>query len=144
MRNPENLRVILASRPVGVQQPEHSGTDTVLVPGLAPGQIWSSTASSRSRRRCAAGSTPCRTTHRRCLWAMVERHLLVKRTRMEGFQLFDGMDRYEEAVRALAGWLRSGQLRYREHVLRGLEAAPGAIAMLYRGENTGKLIIEVN
>ena len=74
----------------------------------------------------------------------VERHLLVKRARMEGFLLFDWMDRYEEAVRELAGWIRSGHLRYREHVLRGFEAAPDAIAMLYRGENTGKLLIEVN
>ncbi len=74
----------------------------------------------------------------------VERHLLVKRARMEGFLLFDWMDRYEEAVRTLAGWVRNGQLHYREHVLRGLETAPDAIAMLYRGENTGKLIIEVN
>lgn len=74
----------------------------------------------------------------------VERHLLVKRARMEGFLLFDWMDRFDEAVRDLAGWVRSGQLRYREHVLRGFEAAPDAIAMLYRGENTGKLLIEVN
>lgn len=74
----------------------------------------------------------------------VERHLLVKRARMEGFLLFDWMDRYDEAVRDLAGWVRDGRLRYREHILRGFEAAPDAIAMLYRGENTGKLLIEVN
>lgn len=74
----------------------------------------------------------------------VERHLLVKRARMEGFLLFDWMDRYEEAVRDLAGWVRDGRLRYREHILRGFESAPDAIAMLYRGENTGKLLIEVN
>ncbi len=74
----------------------------------------------------------------------VERHLLVKRARMEGFLLFDWMDRYDEAVRDLAGWVRDGRLRYSEHILRGFEAAPDAIAMLYRGENTGKLLIEVN
>lgn len=74
----------------------------------------------------------------------VERHLLVKRARMEGFLLFDWMDRYDEAVRDLAGWVRDGRLRYREHILPGFEAAPAAIAMLYRGENTGKLLIEVN
>ncbi|MBM3621940.1 MAG: NADP-dependent oxidoreductase [Alphaproteobacteria bacterium] len=74
----------------------------------------------------------------------VERHLLVRRARMEGFLLFDWMDRYEEAVRDLAGWVRGGRLRYREHILRGFEAAPDAIAMLYRGENSGKLLIEVN
>ncbi|WP_218574942.1 NADP-dependent oxidoreductase [Reyranella sp. CPCC 100927] len=74
----------------------------------------------------------------------VERHLLVKRARIEGFLLFDWMDRYDEAVRDLAAWVRGGQLQYREHVLRGFEQAPDAIAMLYRGENQGKLLIEID
>ena len=73
----------------------------------------------------------------------VERHLLVKRARMQGFLIFDYQSRYGEAVHQLAEWLRGGQLTYREHVLEGLEAAPDAIAMLYRGENTGKLLIRV-
>jgi NADPH-dependent curcumin reductase CurA len=73
----------------------------------------------------------------------VERHLLVKRARMQGFLIFDYQNRYSEAVSQLATWLRNGQLTYREHVLEGLEAAPDAIAMLYRGENTGKLLIRV-
>ncbi|TXL76018.1 NADP-dependent oxidoreductase [Vineibacter terrae] len=73
----------------------------------------------------------------------IERHLLVKRARAEGFLLFDWMDRYDEAVQALAAWVRDGQLRYQEHVLKGLASAPDAIAMLYRGENQGKLLIEI-
>ena len=53
------------------------------------------------------------------------------------------MARYGEAVQQLADWLRSGRLTYREHVVEGLAAAPDAIAMHYRGENTGKLLIRV-
>jgi NADPH-dependent curcumin reductase CurA len=74
----------------------------------------------------------------------IERHLLVKRARIEGFLLFDWMDRYDEAVAALAAWVRNGEVRYREHVLKGFEAAPDAIAMLYRGENKGKLLIDID
>jgi NADPH-dependent curcumin reductase CurA len=74
----------------------------------------------------------------------VERHLLVKRARMQGFLVFDFQARYGEAVQQLAAWLREGRLAYREHILDGLEAAPDAIAMLYRGENTGKLLIRVD
>jgi NADPH-dependent curcumin reductase CurA len=74
----------------------------------------------------------------------VERHLLVKRARMQGFLVFDFQARYGEAVQQLAAWLREGRLVYREHILEGLEAAPDAIAMLYRGENTGKLLIRVD
>jgi len=73
----------------------------------------------------------------------VERHLLVKRARMQGFLMFDHVDRREEAVAQLAAWVRGGQLTYREHILDGIEQAPGAIARLYRGENNGKLLIRL-
>ncbi len=73
----------------------------------------------------------------------VERHLLVKRARMQGFVIFDFAARYAEALAALAGWVRSGKIRYREDILDGIEHAPGAIAGLYRGENLGKRLIRI-
>jgi len=73
----------------------------------------------------------------------VHRQLLVARARMQGFLIFDYKDRLHEAHAALAGWLRDGKITVREHILDGPEAAPGAIGMLYRGENTGKLIVKV-
>lgn len=74
----------------------------------------------------------------------VERHLLVKRARMQGFVIFDHTDKYESSVAQLANWVRSGQLRYLEDVLEGLEACPDALAGLYRGENNGKRIIKLS
>jgi NADPH-dependent curcumin reductase CurA len=62
---------------------------------------------------------------------------------MQGFLLFDHMDRYEASVRQLADWVRSGQLKYTEDVLLGLESCPDALAGLYRGENKGKRIIQI-
>ncbi|RFU12430.1 NADP-dependent oxidoreductase [Rhodobacteraceae bacterium W635] len=73
----------------------------------------------------------------------VHRQLLVARARMQGFLIFDHKDRLAEAYAALAGWLREGRIAVREHVLDGPEAALDAIGMLYRGENTGKLIVKV-
>jgi hypothetical protein len=73
----------------------------------------------------------------------VERHLLVKRARMQGFVAFDFEHRTEEAVARLAGWVRDGRLKYREDILDGIEACPGAIAGLYRGENLGKRLIRL-
>jgi hypothetical protein len=72
-----------------------------------------------------------------------ERHLLVKRAIMQGFLTTDFAARYEEAVAALAGWIRDGRLKYREDVMEGIEAAPASIAKLYAGENRGKLIIRL-
>jgi NADPH-dependent curcumin reductase CurA len=73
----------------------------------------------------------------------IERHLLVKRARMQGFIVFDYQHRYEEAVSRLADWVRAGKLSYREDILDGIEHAPGAIAGLYRGENLGKRLIRL-
>ena len=73
----------------------------------------------------------------------VERHLLVKSARMEGFLVFDYEHRTQEAVTQLAQWVREGTLRYREDILDGLDRAPDAIAGLYRGENLGKRLIKL-
>ncbi|MCI4664492.1 MAG: NADP-dependent oxidoreductase [Neomegalonema sp.] len=73
----------------------------------------------------------------------VHRQLLAASARMTGFLAFDYADRRHEALDALAGWLREGKVKVREHWLNGAEAAPGAIELLYAGGNTGKLLIEL-
>ncbi len=73
----------------------------------------------------------------------IERHLLVKRARMQGFIIFDYAPRFTDGLRALAQWVRDGLISYREDVLDGIEHAPGAIAGLYRGENLGKRLIRI-
>jgi NADPH-dependent curcumin reductase CurA len=73
----------------------------------------------------------------------IERHLLNKAARMQGFLVWDYEHRYEEAVTKLAAWVRDGRLHYREEILEGLDAAPDAIAGLYRGDNLGKRLIRL-
>lgn len=73
----------------------------------------------------------------------MERHLLNKSARMQGFLVWDYEHRYEEAVAKLAAWVREGKLKYREEILDGIAAAPDAIASLYRGENLGKRLIRL-
>jgi NADPH-dependent curcumin reductase CurA len=73
----------------------------------------------------------------------VERHLLTRRARMQGFLVFDFAQRFPEALTHLESWVRSGRIRYREDVLEGIEHAPGSIAGLYRGENFGKRLIRI-
>jgi NADPH-dependent curcumin reductase CurA len=69
--------------------------------------------------------------------------LLVRRARMEGFVVFDFAKRYGEAAREIAGWMSEGKLQAREHIVSGLETFPDTLLMLYRGENSGKLILGV-
>lgn len=73
----------------------------------------------------------------------LERRLLTRRARMEGFVIFDHMNEFEAAVLRLAQWVREGRLRYREDVLTGMDSCPDALAGLYRGDNIGKRLIRL-
>jgi NADPH-dependent curcumin reductase CurA len=69
--------------------------------------------------------------------------LLVRRARMEGFVVFDYADRYAEAAREMGGWMAEGKLKGSEDIVAGIETFPDTLLKLFRGENTGKLILEV-
>jgi NADPH-dependent curcumin reductase CurA len=70
--------------------------------------------------------------------------LLVRRSRMQGYLVFDYADRYGEAIAELAGWIAAGRLKVKEQVVRGtIDDFPATLQMLFRGENTGKLVLEL-
>jgi NADPH-dependent curcumin reductase CurA len=69
--------------------------------------------------------------------------LVIQRSRMEGFLVFDYLERYPEAVAQLSQWLRGGDLHYRVEIMEGLEAAPRALRALFTGGNTGKLLVQI-
>lgn len=70
--------------------------------------------------------------------------LLVNRARMEGFIVFDYAQRYDEAATEIAGWLREGRLRSREDVVAGsVRDFPETFLRLFRGENVGKLVLQI-
>ena len=69
--------------------------------------------------------------------------LLVARARMQGFVVFDYADRYAEAAREMAGWMAAGKLKSREDVVEGLETFPDTLLKLFKGENTGKLVLKI-
>ena len=70
--------------------------------------------------------------------------LAAARGRMQGFLVFNYHERYDEARTWLAARKRDGSLRQRLHVLQGLEQAPLGLGMLFRGENTGKLVVRLS
>ena len=70
-------------------------------------------------------------------------NLLVKRSRMQGFLVFDYVDRFNEAFADLGTWLSEGKFNYREDIRDGLESAPSALADLFTGGNTGKLLVKI-
>jgi NADPH-dependent curcumin reductase len=69
--------------------------------------------------------------------------LLVNRASMTGMVVFDYADRYAVAGREMGGWMAAGKLKSREHIVEGLETFPDTLLKLFKGENTGKLILKV-
>jgi NADPH-dependent curcumin reductase CurA len=68
--------------------------------------------------------------------------LLVFRASMTGMVVFDYESRFGEARTQLAQWLAEGRLIAREQVLSGgIGDFPDALLALFRGENTGKLVL---
>jgi hypothetical protein len=71
-------------------------------------------------------------------------NLIIKRARIEGFIVLDFLARFPEAVLQLATWEAEGKIVWRDTVVDGLERAPDALNMLFRGENQGKLLVQVS
>jgi NADPH-dependent curcumin reductase CurA len=70
--------------------------------------------------------------------------LLVMRASMTGFLVFDYASRYAQARAELAGWMHAGELKSREDVVPGdIRDFPDVFLRLFRGENIGKLVLEL-
>jgi len=67
-----------------------------------------------------------------------------RRVTIRNFLVFDYHDRYAEARIWLSAQIRRGLLKQKMHVVDDLRNAPHALGMLFRGENTGKLVVRVH
>jgi len=72
-----------------------------------------------------------------------ERDLLVKQLSWNGMIVVLHTERYASGLEELKALYAAGRLRGRDHVLEGIEQAPGALQLLYRGENRGRLSIRL-
>jgi NADPH-dependent curcumin reductase len=70
--------------------------------------------------------------------------LLVNHASMTGFVVSDYGERYAEGLREMAAWYAEGALKSCEDLAAGLENFPETLLRLFRGENTGKLVLELN
>jgi NADPH-dependent curcumin reductase CurA len=69
--------------------------------------------------------------------------LLVKRATMRGVMVSDYYHRAMEGISTMGGWIQSGKLKTREHVVQGLDTFPETFAKLFTGANQGKLVLQV-
>jgi NADPH-dependent curcumin reductase CurA len=66
-----------------------------------------------------------------------------KRITMRGFIVWDFNARYAPALRRMGEWVRSGQIKYKEDIVEGIENAPRSFIGLLRGDNFGKLQVKL-
>ena len=66
-----------------------------------------------------------------------------KSLRLEGFIVSNHFDMAPQYLKALAGWIQSGQFKWKETVETGIENAPKAFLKLFSGENMGKMLVKL-
>jgi NADPH-dependent curcumin reductase CurA len=69
--------------------------------------------------------------------------VVTKRLRLQGFIVSDHTARFGDFMREVAPWVAGGRIECRETMLDGLENVPAAFAGLFRGDNTGKMLVRV-
>jgi NADPH-dependent curcumin reductase len=69
--------------------------------------------------------------------------LLTNRATMKGMLVMDYVDHFTPAGAEMAGWMASGKLKSREHIVEGLATFPETFLMLFKSENAGKLMLKV-
>ena len=71
------------------------------------------------------------------------RAVLTKRLNIRGFIVSDFASQRADFLRDATAWVESGQIKYREDVVDGLERAPSAFIGMLQGKNFGKLLVRV-
>jgi hypothetical protein len=66
-----------------------------------------------------------------------------RRLKIQGFIVSDHAALRSEYLEMAAPLVRSGQLKYREDIVEGIDNAPAAFTGLLQGKNFGKLIIKL-
>jgi NADPH-dependent curcumin reductase CurA len=69
--------------------------------------------------------------------------IISARIALKGFIVFDYFPRIAEFYRDMGPWVLNGIVKARETIVDGLEQTPDAFLGLFRGENTGKMLVRL-
>ncbi len=70
-------------------------------------------------------------------------NLTLRRSRMEGFLVFQFAERYPEAIAELSKWFAEGKIKNKIDLQHRLENAPRTIIRLFTGANFGKQLLKL-
>ena len=70
--------------------------------------------------------------------------LVRKRIRMQGFIIFDDYgSQYPQFNQQMSEWLKEGKIKYKEHMVQGLDNTINAFNGMLKGENFGKVVVKI-
>ncbi|MDO9472716.1 MAG: NADP-dependent oxidoreductase [Caulobacter sp.] len=67
-----------------------------------------------------------------------------KSIRLEGFIVSNSFQHLPEFLKDMSGWIQDGKVQWKETIDEGIENAPGAFLKLFKGENTGKMLVKLS
>lgn len=70
--------------------------------------------------------------------------VLMRRLLIKGYIVIDYFPRAAEAMSELVPWVADGRLKWKVHVVEGLEQAAEAVKLLFSGAHDGKLLVRVS
>jgi len=66
-----------------------------------------------------------------------------KQLKLQGFIVSTHADMQPAFLADMAGWIASGQMKFEETIMNGIEKAPEAFLGLFTGANTGKMLVKL-
>jgi NADPH-dependent curcumin reductase CurA len=70
-------------------------------------------------------------------------NVITKRLTMKGFIVSDWLDHQAEFEKEVGGYVKAGKVKHKETVVKGIDQAVDAFIGLFRGQNVGKMVVEL-
>jgi NADPH-dependent curcumin reductase CurA len=70
-------------------------------------------------------------------------NITTKRLTVKGLMVLDWLDRRAEFEAEVGGYFKAGTVKHKETVVKGIDQAVGAFLGLFRGQNVGKMVVEL-
>ncbi|HEY3369764.1 MAG TPA: NADP-dependent oxidoreductase [Prolixibacteraceae bacterium] len=69
--------------------------------------------------------------------------LLARSAIAQGFMVSNYQNRFGEGFQQLSKWVKEGKVKYPETIIKGFDQLPVALIGLFKGENMGKMIVQI-
>lgn len=70
-------------------------------------------------------------------------NMITKRLTMKGLIVGDWLDHQARFEKEVGGYFKAGKVMHEETVVNGIDNAVGAFIGLFRGENVGKMVVQL-